>query len=695
MRPRIFRFLFVFCALAIVSSLSLTQAQHAQALVYDNFEAGIDQWNIYPGGSGAGEASISSGRVGDTALHIDYTFPDNTAYLDTTRWSWGGEDWSNTSQLQFWMYGTASGHTHSVQIHDNGNELFDVTFVDDFEGWQQQRFFWENFTRSSWQPDDTPNDGLTLTEVTGLTFRIRANSESAGSYKLDQIEVNEENAPIPAPKPNDPPSDDEWTLVWSDEFDGTSIDTSKWNVLDTPGMINNELHYIAPDDVYIEDGNLVIRSQERDYGGRSYTSGKVTTGSGKYDFTYGRVEIRSKQPAGKGLHAAHWLLQHECAGFDPCVTWPPEFDILEVLGDQTTTVHQNVHYGTCYHCRWPDNASSPKSTTVSDTSQNYHTYAIEWEPDEVRWYIDDVQTHTWNGPNISDEPMQIILDTAVGGDWPGAPDDSTVFPAYHYIDYVRVWQRNGDTPDPQPTPEPTPTPAPDPGNPQPIGPDGEWTLTFEDEFDTLDTDVWHTMWGLPGAYWDHVQWSDEIMKHDNVWAEDGNLVVRHQVRDGEITSGVVTTRERFTQRHGYFEARMQMCQTQGVLNAFWMQRSPDFWPPEIDIVEILGKEITRPFTTIHYGYPEHLNAGFNEITTVNYASDFHTFGVEWNTDELIWYIDGEEYWRVDNPGGNFDAHEMYMQFNMHSGNGWSGQPDMNDTKPCYMKVDHVRAWQRP
>ncbi|MEM8530190.1 MAG: cellulase family glycosylhydrolase [Chloroflexota bacterium] len=231
-------------------------------------------------------------------------------------------------------------------------------------------------------------------------------------------------------------------------------------------------------------------------------------------------------------------------------------------------------------------------------------------------------------------------------------------------------------------------------NPAHQGPSGEWTLTFEDEFDTLDTNIWHTMWGTADNYRDQVDWSNEIMKHDNVWAKDGNLIVRHQIREGQITSGVVTTQERFTQRHGYFEARMQMCQAQGVLNAFWLQRNPDLWPPEIDVVEILGKQITHPHTSLHYGYPEHHTVGSNKDMGVNYADGFHIFGVEWNTNELIWYVDGEEYWRTDNPGGNFDTHEMYVQLKMHSGNGWSGQPDMNDTTPCYMKVDYVRAWQR-
>lgn len=246
------------------------------------------------------------------------------------------------------------------------------------------------------------------------------------------------NNPLPAQtKPR--PTQTDWNLIWSDEFNGTSVDTTKWNIIDHTGDINNELHYDTPDAVSVGGGSLVIKSDKVDLGGRSYISGKLTT-QGKFDFTYGRVEIRSQQAATQGLHSAEWLLHYQCNGYEPCATWPPEFDVVEILGKDSSTAYQSVHYGICYHCRWPSNDSSTTNINGSNFTSEFHIFALEWEPKEIRWYIDGRLTKTWTTP-ISDEPMQIILDTAVGGNWPGSPDGTTVFPAYHSIDYVRVYQR--------------------------------------------------------------------------------------------------------------------------------------------------------------------------------------------------------------------------------------------------------------
>lgn len=242
-----------------------------------------------------------------------------------------------------------------------------------------------------------------------------------------------------AAKPKPHHTQPHWTLIWSDEFNGTSIDTTKWNVIDHTGDINNELHYHTPNAVSVSGGNLIIKSDKQNLGGRSYTSGKLTT-QGKFDFTYGRIEIRSRQAATQGLHSAEWLLHYQCNGYEPCTTWPPEFDIVEVLGQDSSTAYHSVHYGTCRDCRWPNNDSSTSAVQGSNFTSEFHTFALEWEPTEVRWYIDDVLNKTWIKP-ITNERMQIILDTAVGGNWPGSPDATTVFPAYHYVDYVRVYQR--------------------------------------------------------------------------------------------------------------------------------------------------------------------------------------------------------------------------------------------------------------
>jgi beta-glucanase (GH16 family) len=237
---------------------------------------------------------------------------------------------------------------------------------------------------------------------------------------------------------------DPWVLVWSDDFNGSSIDTTKWNVLDTVGAINNELHYISPNNVTVANGNLVIRADRQNVGGREYTSGKVTTND-KFEFLYGRVEVRAKMPAGQGLHSAHWLLHHECGGWDPCSTWPPEWDIMEMLGHDPTKVYQSAHYGNAPRARWPNNLSSTTEITIPGVnfSQSYNTFAVEWEPTSVRWYVNGTLKKTFTSQDgfISDEFMYIILDIAVGGNWPGSPDGTTVFPAYHYIDYVKVFKR--------------------------------------------------------------------------------------------------------------------------------------------------------------------------------------------------------------------------------------------------------------
>lgn len=244
------------------------------------------------------------------------------------------------------------------------------------------------------------------------------------------------------------------------------------------------------------------------------------------------------------------------------------------------------------------------------------------------------------------------------------------------------------------------------GTPWPWGPPGNWQITFSDEFNRNKLGCkWNDQWGLPGQYWspNKVSWSSEVMYPWNVYLNGQQLLIQHIVlnkgtsttADDEITAGVVTTRGVFAQKYGYFEAKMQMCGYPGVLNAFWMQYNPDSWPPEIDVIEVLGNQPTTPYTTIHYGpaFPNNLSAGYHRNTGVNYTTGYHYYGVEWNPQQLIFYIDGQEYWRVANPGGNFNK-EMYLQFNIHSGNSWSGYPPAGVQQSCFMHVDYVRVYKR-
>ncbi|HPF99172.1 MAG TPA: family 16 glycosylhydrolase [Kiritimatiellia bacterium] len=218
--------------------------------------------------------------------------------------------------------------------------------------------------------------------------------------------------------------DQKWQQIWSDEFTGPAIDATKWRVEDAALVKNNELQYYAPDDVYIEDGKLVIRSQQRAMGDREYTSGLVES-KGKFSFLYGRVDIRAKLPRGQGLWPAHWMLPADGS-------WPPEIDIMEIVGSQPEALVMSLHNGA-----WPDLDSQSFDTLGPDLSADFHVFSLEWEPGSIRWLLDDVQQFavTRGVPSI---PFYLILNTAVGGSMPGNPDETTVFPQYHVIDYVRV-----------------------------------------------------------------------------------------------------------------------------------------------------------------------------------------------------------------------------------------------------------------
>jgi beta-glucanase (GH16 family) len=249
-------------------------------------------------------------------------------------------------------------------------------------------------------------------------------------------------------------------LVFADEFDGTEVDETKWNVLDCPNGINNDIAYMAPHNVWVEDGHLVLRQQREEYEGYQYTAGKVNT-QHKFTFRYGRIEIRARPPAGNGLHSALWTATEGCSGTATgnvnCI-WPPEIDIVEILGERPDT------YYTYYHAGQGDtNGGGGWHYPGCDLAEDFHVYAVEWDPGEIRWYLDGVlyQTLTQADADVAEAGLYnhiLILDTTVGGNWPVPPDDTTPFPSIHRIDHVRVYQWKGP-PRPTSTPAPTHTPT--------------------------------------------------------------------------------------------------------------------------------------------------------------------------------------------------------------------------------------------
>ncbi len=238
-----------------------------------------------------------------------------------------------------------------------------------------------------------------------------------------------------------------WSLVFADEFDAPKIDDSVWTACywwDVDGCSNegnNELEWYLPRQRFIRDGALVLRASERSVDASNgktypYRSGMVTSGRPTDDFvndpgfafTYGFVEARLKSPVGQGLWPAFWLLPvtHESR---------PEIDIFEVLGHAVDTYELHFHT----HDDDGERVSFGSEYTNSELQEGWHVVAVHWTPDEIVWFIDGVER--WRVEEFTpDEPLYLLLNLAVGGDWPGAPDEDTEFPADFEIDYVRVWQ---------------------------------------------------------------------------------------------------------------------------------------------------------------------------------------------------------------------------------------------------------------
>nr|WP_319509987.1 glycoside hydrolase family 16 protein [uncultured Draconibacterium sp.] len=241
---------------------------------------------------------------------------------------------------------------------------------------------------------------------------------------------------------------DEWTLVWSDEFDGDSIDANNWNfALWKAGRVNNEWQqYVKDTACYsLDDGFLSIRAKktgENKKGG--YTATRLNS-KGKQEFKYGRIEFRAKMPAseGKGTWPALWMLG---SNHDE-VHWPKcgEIDVMEYVGFQADTTHNNIHtqfqYGTTdYHGTVP----------TATAEEEFHNYGIVWTKDSIQFYLDtpDNVTNIYAPERKTadnwpfDQPFYLIMNFAVGGVWGGKMGvDETIFPQEMVVDYIRVYQR--------------------------------------------------------------------------------------------------------------------------------------------------------------------------------------------------------------------------------------------------------------
>jgi beta-glucanase (GH16 family) len=236
--------------------------------------------------------------------------------------------------------------------------------------------------------------------------------------------------PLPAPPVS------AYQLVWADEFDSSAVNTANWNFeTGGHGWGNNEKQFYQAANAAVANGNLIITAKKEQAGANPYTSARMTT-EGKQTFTYGKIEARLKMPVGQGLWPAFWALGENIKA----ISWPGcgEIDIMEHINTADTV------YGTLH---WANNGHAMYGGNTTTTPADYHVYAIEWDESAIRWYVDSVQYHQTNianginGTAAFHKPFFLLLNFAVGGNWPGQIIDESKLPARLYVDYVRVYQK--------------------------------------------------------------------------------------------------------------------------------------------------------------------------------------------------------------------------------------------------------------
>ena len=267
---------------------------------------------------------------------------------------------------------------------------------------------------------------------------LAAGCQSAGQTELSSLA-------IPTPIPTPVAAREGWELAWHDEFDGKTINRSDWTFdLGGGGWGNGEAQVYTdlPQNARQEEGILVIeaRKEPNEQGGFEFTSARLKT-QGLKTFQYGRIEARLKVPAGAGFWPAFWMLG---SNIDQ-VGWPDsgEIDIMEYVGKEPNLIMGTLH-GPGYSGALGLTSRSVQDYPIAD---EFHTYAIEWNQDQISWFYDDVEYHTLTRSDVGeerwvfDQPFFLILNLAVGGTLGGFISQDTVFPANVYADYVRVYQK--------------------------------------------------------------------------------------------------------------------------------------------------------------------------------------------------------------------------------------------------------------
>jgi len=312
----------------------------------------------------------------------------------------------------------------------------------------------------------TPNESRKMIEVSILGDEIAEQEESFEIFLFDPtkatlskdtgkgiIQDDDQNPGgnnfgIPDTGYVSPDSYNGMTLVWSDEFEGNSLNMDNWThetgdgCPNICGWGNNELEFYRAENTTLSNGFLIIEAKEENFAGKNYTSSRMVT-KGKQEFKFGRIDIRAALPEGQGLWPALWMLGSNI----DTVGWPAsgEIDIMELTGDLPGRVLGTAHFGANFNQHQYQTGTNLLEGDAK-FSEEFHVFSISWKEDLIQWLIDDQVFHEFT-PNDTgvqpypfNQPFFFIFNLAVGGNFPGSPDASTVFPQRLIVDYIRVFQ---------------------------------------------------------------------------------------------------------------------------------------------------------------------------------------------------------------------------------------------------------------
>jgi len=629
--------------------------------------------------------------------------------------------------------------------------------------------------------------GNTLLAVNG--FLVRGSMRLDDILVSDSPDASMLPPTVEPPASNLTPDLNAYKLVFNDEFSGTSLNPNKWHTsllwgpywpinreeqiyVDTLHM-HSELEGTASDPFELTGSTLKInatptsaslppppRPPRNDplykrkastyrYGDAVGTPGEpgyrppydpdkvnylsgIITSYESFKMTHGYVEARAKLPAGQGLWPAFWMLPTHY------VEAVPEIDVMEFLGQDVDRIYNTYHFFDV-PAGWQLRSTPSFPVYATDWTQDFHTFGMAWSPKKIVWYVDGVETHSITDETvhaasgakfkIASQAMYLIANLAVGGSWPGTPDDTTEFPATYEIDYIRAYKKK---------------------TADPINLSRDYQLMFGDEFNgsSLDPLKWesHFIWGpyLPinneEQYYVDALYTDADLgytpfvfdqetidgenvkylsitartamdpagieppdalpdENDPIWTEHKTFNQNDSYEPQSYTSGLLTSYQSFRFAKGYAEVRARVPKGDGLWPAFWLlNRYYISQQPEIDILEVRGR---RPDQAIHNYHRYPIGGGpieSDEYTTTygtrdeGYSDGFHTFGARWRPGRIDWYVDGvrEHSYIGDDVGYQL----MYVLVNLAVGGGFDpGAPPNPEEFPKTFDIDYIRVYQ--